>query len=160
MEPRAPSDKITSMKKLKTQTKWRIIIAGLILIGLLSVIFPVDRTNPPVTGEIKAPEKVMAILRRSCYDCHSNETVWPWYSYVAPMSWLVSDDVKVGRTHMNFSEWSSYNDKQKKHKRKECGELVEEGEMPLWFYLPLHQEADLSSEDIELILKWSKDELF
>lgn len=148
------------MKKIKTQTKWRIIICAVVLFGLLSVVFPVEHTNPPVTGEIEAPEKVMAILKRSCYDCHSNETVWPWYSYVAPMSWLVSDDAQVGRAHMNFSEWSSYSTKQQNHKRKECGEEVEEGEMPLWFYLPLHQEADLSSEDIELILKWSKGELF
>jgi hypothetical protein len=147
------------MKKLKSQTKWRIMIVGIIVFGSLSVLFPVERTNPPVTGEIKAPEKVMAILRTSCYDCHSNETRWPWYSYVAPMSWLVSDDVRVGRKHMNFSEWSSYNTKQKKHKRKKSGKLVESGEMPLWFYLPLHPEADLLLEDIQTLLAWSKGEL-
>ena len=69
------------------------------VIDLLVVIqfIPVNRNNPEVTGEINAPEEVMAILRRSCYDCHSNETVWPWYSYVAPASWLISHAVHDGR---------------------------------------------------------------
>ena len=147
------------MKKLKAQTKVRIIIGALILFALLSVIFQVEHINPPVTGEIEAPEKVMAILRRSCYDCHSNETVWPWYSYVAPTSWLAAKDVREGRDALNFSEWSDYNTKQQNYKRKECGEEVEDSEMPLWFYLPLHPEAELSSEDKETILAWSKGEL-
>lgn len=132
-----------------------IVLDAAIFIQFITV----DRTNPPVTGEIEAPEKVMAILRTSCYDCHSNETKWPWYSYVAPASWLIADDVQVGRGHMNFSEWSGYNTKQKNHKRKECGEEVEEGEMPLWFYIPLHPEANLSEEDTATLLSWSKGEL-
>jgi hypothetical protein len=99
-----------------------IVLDAAIFIQFITV----DRTNPPVTGEIEAPEKVMAILRTSCYDCHSNETKWPWYSYIAPASWLIADDVQVGRGHMNFSEWSGYNTKQRNHKRKECGEEVEE----------------------------------
>jgi cytochrome c551/c552 len=132
-----------------------IVLDAAIFIQFITV----DRTNPPVTGEIEAPEKVMAILRTSCYDCHSNETKWPWYSYIAPASWLIADDVQVGRGHMNFSEWSGYNTKQKNHKRKECGEEVEEGEMPLWFYIPLHPEANLSEEDTATLLSWSKGEL-
>ena len=147
------------MKKITSQTKWRIIVFAVVLFGLLSIIFPVDRTNPPVTGEIEAPEKVMAILRRSCYDCHSNETVWPWYAYVAPMSWLVSDDVQEGRAQMNFSEWSNYNTKQQNYKRKLANKLVQLNEMPLWFYLPLHSEAELSQEDRDTLLAWSEGEL-
>lgn len=147
------------MKKITSQTKWRIIIFAVVLFGLLSVIFPVDRTNPPVTGEIEAPEKVMAILRRSCYDCHSNETVWPWYAYVAPMSWLVSDDVQEGRAQMNFSEWSNYNTKQQNYKRKLANKLVQLDEMPLWFYIELHSEAELSYEDRDALLAWSEGEL-
>ncbi|MDP7007957.1 MAG: heme-binding domain-containing protein [Phycisphaerales bacterium] len=143
------------MSKLKTRTKWRVLLFSIALFGPLSFIFPVDRTNPPVTGEIEAPEEVMAILRRSCYDCHSNETVWPWYSYVAPASWLVARDVQKGRDELNFSEWDSYTTKQKRHKRKECGEEVEDGEMPLWFYVPLHPNADLTAEDVDLLVSWS-----
>jgi hypothetical protein len=127
-----------------------------VAIAILLQIFTVKRSNPPVTGTIEAPEQVMAILHRSCFDCHSNKTKWPWYSYVAPMSWLVTDDVHVGRKHMNFSEWDTYNDKQKRHKMKKCGEMVEEGEMPLWFYLPLHPEGELLPKDIEILTAWSK----
>ncbi len=83
-----------------------IIVIIVILIGIQFV--PVSKTNPPVTGEIKAPNDVMQILRTSCYDCHSNEVNWPWYSNVAPMSWLVAYDVDEAREHMNFSEWASY----------------------------------------------------
>ena len=137
--------------------KWFRYSLGIFVLTVIGIQFvPIHRTNPPVTGEIEAPDKVMAILHRSCYDCHSNKTVWPWYSYVAPMSWLVADDVHEGRKHMNFSEWDTYNTKRKNHKIKECGELVEEGEMPLWFYLPLHPEAELLPQDIETIVAWSK----
>ena len=146
------SGKVFVMKK--KICKWIAISLGVLFIGIQ--FMSVKRTNPPVTGIIEAPEKVMVILRRSCFDCHSNETKWPWYSYVAPVSWLVTDDVRVGRKHMNFSEWASYNTKQKNHKRKKSGTLVLEGEMPLWFYMPLHPEAELLPEDIETIVSWSK----
>ncbi|HIA72534.1 MAG TPA: heme-binding protein [Phycisphaerales bacterium] len=137
----------------------KYFIFAIIVVAIGIQFFPAERTNPPITGTIEAPEKVMAIIRRSCWDCHSNETVWPWYSKIAPISWLVADDVNTGRAHMNFSEWDEYNTKQKNHKRKECGEEVEEGEMPLWFYIPLHPEAELSEEEVETILAWSKGEL-
>ncbi len=146
--------------KLCQKYKWFKYLAGFLLLVLIGIQFvPVERTNPPISGAIEAPEEVMAILRRSCFDCHSNETVWPWYSYVAPASWLVAKDVREARDEMNFSVWNTYSDKRQNHKRKECGEEVEEGEMPLWFYIPLHPEANLSSEDIEIILAWSKGEL-
>jgi hypothetical protein len=90
----------------------------------------------------------MAILRRACFDCHSNETVWPWYAYVAPVSWLVASDVEEGREELNFSQWDAYNADRQAHKIKECGEEVAEGEMPLWFYVPAHPEARLSQADI------------
>ena len=128
------------------------------VIDLFVVIqfIPVNRDNPEVTGEIEVPTDVMVILQRSCYDCHSNETIWPWYSYVAPASWLIARDVHKGREELNFSQWTSYDTKQKNHKRKECGEEVEEGEMPLWFYTPLHPEAELLPEDVEALLRWSR----
>ena len=90
-------------------SKWLKIV--LLFIGVLCIgiqFVPVQRTNPPITGEIKAPAEVMHILRKACYDCHSNETVWPWYSYIAPISWTVESDVKAGRSDLNFSEWSDY----------------------------------------------------
>ncbi len=136
--------------------KIKIIVLPLVVLTVLIQFVPTTHTNPPVTGEIEAPEEVMAILRRSCYDCHSNETVWPWYSYVAPASWLVTKDVRDGRKHVNFSEWDSYSAKEQKHTRKECGEEVEAGEMPLWFYVPLHPDSEMMQKDVETILAWSK----
>ncbi len=133
----------------------RIILAVLIIAFVGAQFVPVERTNPRVTGEIDAPPEVMDILRRSCYDCHSNEVVWPWYSRVAPFSWLVAYDVEEAREHMNFSEWSKYSQKKKAKKREEIWEEVSDGEMPLWYYLPMHPEAKLSAADKEIIRKWS-----
>jgi hypothetical protein len=115
---------------------------------------PVDRTNPPVQSEIQAPDSVMAILRGACYDCHSNETSWPWYSFVAPMSWLVVSDVHEAREHMNFSTWNDYDEDERIELLEEAWEEVEDGDMPLWFYLPLHPEAKLSDADKKLLQGW------
>src|SRR6478752_3717270 len=68
----------------------------------------IRRVNPPVTAEAQLPAPVRDVVRRSCYSCHSNETEWPWYAYVAPASWLVGHDVNDGRRHLNFSEWGAY----------------------------------------------------
>lgn len=133
----------------------KIILAVLIIAFIGAQFVPVDRTNPPVTGEIQAPVEVSEILKRSCYDCHSNETVWPWYSRVAPVSWLVVSDVNEAREHMNFTEWNKYSAKKKGEKIEEIWEEVESGEMPLWFYVPLHPEVKLSSADKELLHKWT-----
>ena len=133
----------------------RIIIIILIIVILIGIQFvPIDKTNPPVTGEIKAPAEVMEILKVSCYDCHSNETIWPWYSNIAPGSWLVVYDVDEGREHINFSEWQSYSDEDKAENIEEIWEEIEEGEMPLWYYLIIQKEAKLSEDQKETIKKW------
>jgi hypothetical protein len=87
------------MPKLKARTA----VFSLLALGILIQLIPIRRDNPPATGSVAAPPEVMSILRRSCYDCHSNETIWPWYSRVAPVSWLVARDVHEGRRHVNFS---------------------------------------------------------
>jgi cytochrome c551/c552 len=132
------------------------IIAALLIVAFIGIQFvPVERSNPRVAGEIDAPAQVKEILRRSCYDCHSNESVWPWYSYIAPASWLVSDDVTEGRAELNFSEWNSYDDKKKQKKIKEIWEEVEEGEMPQWYYILMHPEARLSDADKKTLRDWT-----
>ena len=115
----------------------------------------IDRTNPPVEAELSASPEVMELLRRACYDCHSNDTVWPWYSYIAPASWLIEHDVEEAREHLNFSEWRSWEPGKQDHKREECWEEVEEGEMPLWFYTPLHWDASLSEGDLAVLKAWA-----
>jgi len=99
---------------------------------------------------------VAAILRRSCYDCHSNESRWPWYSYVAPISWLVASDVHEGREHVNFSDWGrSGHHHGTAETIEKIGEEVAGGDMPLWYYLPLHPGARLSKSDVETLKTWA-----
>ena len=129
-----------------------VVAAALVLIQLV----PVERTNPPVTGEVPAPPEVRSVLQRACYDCHSNETRWPWYARVAPVSWLVAHDVEEGREHVNFSTWNEYTAKKQRKKLDEVWEEVEEGEMPLWFYVPLHPDAKLGEADLRAIEAWAK----
>lgn len=135
------------------------LLYGLAVLGVVFVIIqfvPVEgRANPPVQSDIGAPPEVDSILRRSCYDCHSHETKWPWYNRIAPASWLVAHDVKEGREHLNFSKWDSYSSARKAKLIEEMWEEVEEGEMPLWFYVPLHPEAKISEEDRAILEAWA-----
>ena len=123
---------------------------------LIAQAIPVKRDNPPAEGEISAPPAVQALLKRSCYDCHSNQTRWPWYARVAPVSWLVAHDVHEGREHLNFSTWGRYSADERREQVEEIRENVEKGEMPLWFYLPLHPEAKLTAADVERIARWTR----
>lgn len=135
--------------------KRTVLVAG---VGLLVAIQLVrfERTNPPVTGEIDAPADVKAVLRRACYDCHSNETVWPWYSQVAPPSWLLHRDVVVGRKHLNFSEWASLPADKQAKKLREIKKEVASGDMPMPIYLPLHPSAKLTPADAKLVTDWAE----
>lgn len=129
----------------------RILI--LLVVALIGIQFvPVERTNPPVTNDFDGPAEIVAILRRSCYDCHSNETRWPWYAHVAPMSWLLSGHVKDGRKHVNFSEWDP---DEAADSLEEIGEEVEKGAMPLPGYLLLHRDARLSDAARAALLAWA-----
>ena len=132
----------------------RIVLVVVALL-LLAQLVPVDRSNPPVEEEVPAPPEVRRILERSCYDCHSNETRWPWYAQVAPVSWLVAYDVEEAREHLNFSTWNRYDSEERAELLEEAWEEVEEGEMPLWYYLPAHPEARLSTGDLELLRAWA-----
>lgn len=117
-------------------------------------LYPLDRSNPPVVREVDAPPEVKAVLERACYDCHSHQTRWPWYAWVAPVSFLVVHDVSEAREHLNFSDWGRYTPEKARKKIDEILEEVEEGEMPLFYYLPLHPEAELATEDRLAIEEW------
>jgi hypothetical protein len=135
-------------------TRSKKILVG--AVGLFAVLQLVrcQRTNPPVTGDLSAPAPVAEVLRRACYDCHSNETVWPWYSHVAPVSWLIHRDVAEGRRELNFSEWDRVTPERRKKALVRIGREVERGDMPLWFYLPMHSLAKLSDADKQLLHAW------
>jgi hypothetical protein len=128
------------------------------LLGLLVAIqfVPVRRTNPPVVMEPVAPEDVITVLKRSCYDCHSNETRWPWYAWVAPVSWQVVRDVRLARGDLNFSEWPALDVEGEREALKDIYEEVEEGEMPLWSYKLIHPDARLSDRDRRILLEWAR----
>ncbi len=139
---------------------WKIVKRGLLALGLalvLAQLVPVDRTNPPVQGEVAAPPEVRAILRRACYDCHSNETAWPWYGRVAPVSWLLGRDVREGRREVNFSVFDTYPEKRRQRKWTEIPEQVEKSEMPPWFYVAIHPEARLTEADRAALVRWAKE---
>jgi len=138
-------------------TKWLIGI-GLPLIVLVGMqFFPAERTNPPLGTRIEVPQEVAAILERSCYDCHSNGTRWPWYSRVAPVSWWVADHVSDARSHLNFTEWPERDVDKAAHKLAEIYDEVSEGEMPLSSYVLLHPDARLSDADRGTLLRWASD---
>lgn len=134
------------------------IAAGVLLLVLIGIqLIPVSRTNPPVTAEIQAPAPVQHLLERSCYDCHSHETRWPWYSHVAPASWFLAYHVDHGREYVNFSEWGKLDADQRTHLRDEIFEEVEKGAMPLSSYLWLHPGARVSPEELRLLETWSRE---
>jgi hypothetical protein len=133
----------------------RVIVITVAVLVLIQLV-PVTRSNPGVETEIAAPENVQAILSRSCYDCHSNKTVWPWYSYVAPVSWLVASDVSGGRQKMNFTTWNRYTPDEQAKKVRAIWRQVEPGDMPPWYYLIEHNNARLSADDKTTLRDWSQ----
>ena len=136
-----------------TRSRVLTIAAGaLVAIQLI----PLPRTNPPVESELPAPPEVRAILDRSCMNCHTHETTWPWYAYVAPVSWLVVYNVHEGRKHLNLSKWGGYTPKRQRKKTREMWDEVEDGAMPLPPYLFLHPEAKLSDADKATLRVWSE----
>lgn len=137
--PAAPSGTTRRWSPRRLAT-WALGVVLVLFVGIQLVPYGRAHTNPPVVAEPAWDSPATrALFMRACADCHSNETVWPWYSNVAPVSWLISRDVIEGREHFNISQWG-----QQRNEGDEAAETVREGEMPLWFYLPLHPEAKLT----------------
>ncbi len=126
------------------------VIILVVLFGLIQLIpYGRNHTNPPVRQEPQwdSPQ-TRELVRRACYDCHSNETVWPWYSNIAPVSWLVQRDVDEGRQKLNFSEWD-----RPQEGAREILEVIQEGEMPPFYYVILHPQAKLSNAEKQALLQ-------
>jgi hypothetical protein len=138
------------MKKLLV----RIVLILIVLFAIIQLV-PVSRGNPPVTADIPTSPEVKAVLRRACYDCHSHETVYPWYSRVAPVSWLIAYDVAEGREELNYSTWERYNTEDRSENIHESWETVDEGEMPPWYYTVMHPAARLTPEDRAILRAWA-----
>ena len=141
-----------------------------IVIVLLAVAFVVAQfirpsfTNPPevagqtIEASANVPENVNAVLTRSCSDCHSNRTVYPWYSKISPVSWWLAKHIEDGRKELNISEWGTYSAKKQKHKLEEVCEMVNTGEMPLPSYLWAHFDAKLSEDEKKMLCDWAREE--
>jgi hypothetical protein len=139
-----------------------IILAGVAVAWIVLQVTAPPRTNPPVDAAVAlgagTPTAVAGVLRRSCYDCHSFETRWPWYSSIAPASWLVILDVKDGRGQMNFSRWGSYNPYDRADLLDKICDNVSHRKMPLWQYTIVHRDARLSDGEISAICAWTRAE--
>ncbi len=139
------------MKRIK-------LILMLVLIPFLLIQFiHVDRENPIVDKDntLTAPPEVISILKNSCYDCHSNETKWLFYSYIAPVSWLVERDVEFGREELNFSEWNKMSEGEKEITKETIIEEISRDTMPLPIYLITHPSASLDYEDKLILKNWA-----
>ena len=133
----------------------RALLGVVVFLVLAQLVRPAP-TNPPVTQEIAAPADVLALLRRACGDCHSHATRWPWYTHVAPVSWLVVYDVNHGRKQLDLSTWDAYPAKKQAKRLADIAEQVREREMPLWYYLPLHPDARLTDAERARIADWAE----
>ncbi len=113
-----------------------------------------DQSANAIENYYNVPPKVKSILKTSCYDCHSNNTIYPSYSKLQPVKWWLADHVNSGKRHLNFDEFNSYSREKKLEKLDEIVETVKEGEMPLASYMVIHQDAKLSASDQAEIEKW------
>jgi uncharacterized membrane protein len=132
---------------------WSAAVLAVLFAGIQLVA--VEKTNPPVESDLDAPADVKEIVRRACYDCHSHETVWPWYTSVAPVSWWVTDHVNHGRADLNFSRWPLFDFEMQDHHLRDIRKQVESRRMPLPSYLRGHPEARLTDEEREILLAWA-----
>ena len=137
------------------------LLAGLLIAFVAIQFYRPERTNPradpknAIDADLVIPPHVSVILERSCRDCHSSRTEWPWYSRIAPASWYLADHVREGRNELSFSQWGTYATRKKDRKLEEiCGE-VKNGKMPLPSYIRLHREARLSSADVRALCDWT-----
>jgi Haem-binding domain len=146
------------------KTVWKIIKWLLIALVCLFILIQLKRparTNPAVDdaqtilARTQMPPQVWAILGRSCRDCHTNQTEWPWYTNVAPLSWWITDHVNTARKNMNLSEWGKLDSGRQDRKLRQICDEVSDGAMPLSSYTPLHPGSKLSSADVKTLCDWT-----
>lgn len=150
------------MKRLWKIARWIVVV--MVCLFVVAQFSRPARTNPTVDqsralqAHTQVSTEVAAILDRSCGDCHSNKTRWPWYSNVAPVSWFVIDHVDHGRSHLNFSEWGRFNQREAQEMLGQICREVKSGSMPLSSYTPLHPGSKLSADDVKMLCDWTSAE--
>lgn len=135
---------------MKKRFNKKNILIIIVLLFLLMQSFRIDKRVLPVNpatdfiSVTAADTGIADILKTACYDCHSNQPEYPWYTNIAPVSWWIKHHINEGSHHLNFSEWSAYSEKRKNHKLEECVEMIEENKMPMSSYTMMHPEAKLT----------------
>jgi hypothetical protein len=133
---------------------------------LVFLVFASAFTHPRASGEARKPllfgaqvdPQVLAIIQRACHDCHSGATYYPWYAYIAPISWLIERDVNRGREHLNLNKWNDYSVLRQERLLSEIANQVRDGDMPLPLYTLMHRESRLSETDVDAIFQWTQRE--
>lgn len=139
-------------------------ISVIVLVGAIVILqlFQIDKTNPPINeadtleAAVSVPPDISLILGRSCNDCHSHKTIYPWYSNIQPVGWFLRDHIDHGRSHLNFSVFNTYSRNKKVKAFDEICEMVESATMPLESYLWLHRDAVLARSEAEALCAWAK----
>ncbi len=140
----------------------KVLIVLIVALALLQLYRPAKNISTEVSvnaigQHYNVPEPVDKLLRTSCYDCHSNNTVYPWYGNVQPVALWLDDHIRDGKKHLNFDEFNTYSAERKQKKFKEIAEEIEEGEMPMTSYTLIHKNAKLSPADKKLLVDWAKE---
>ena len=140
--------------------KIALVVLGIVFIGsVLTWPKKAERADEAqLLSGARIPQPVLATLKRSCIDCHSEATHYPWYSYVFPVSWLIQSDVTQGREHLNLSRWEQYSAIRQQRRLSEIANQVQDGDMPLFQYTLIHRDAKLSRDDIAAIFRWTQEE--
>jgi hypothetical protein len=138
----------------------KVLLTLLVILVIIQFIRPeknqaVGMSTNDFTTKYAVPENVHAVLKRSCFDCHSNNTEYPWYNNIQPVAWFLDHHVQEGKSELNFNEFASYSPKKARHKLEKVGDAVTEGWMPLDSYLWIHHDAKLSSEEAKLVADWA-----
>jgi hypothetical protein len=139
----------------------KILLVLVVILVIIQFVRPernLDSSANPedITAHYAVPANVQVILKKSCYDCHSNYTYYPWYTNIQPVGLWLQNHINEGKEELNFSVFNTYTAKKKAHKMEEVAEMVEKGEMPLSSYTLIHRDAQLSKEESELLITWAK----
>ena len=135
-----------------------VVLALIAVVSILTRPRASERAGAPLLAGAHVPVEVRAVIDRACRDCHSEATHFPWYSYIAPISWLVKDDVTQGREHLNLSHWNEYSLIRRERCLSEIANQIQDGGMPLPSYTWMHRDAVVSPGDIDAIFQWTQEE--
>lgn len=144
--------------KKRLLTSVCVLLAAIIVASAIGPHRPVGSPHAPLLAGAHVPLQVRSTIERACRDCHSDATRYPWYSYIAPISWLIRSDVQSGREHLNFSKWAEYSVLRRERCLSEIANQVQDGGMPLVIYTFMHRDARLSKSDVEAVFEWTQAE--